>query len=405
MKRVVVTGMGCISSLGYNVTEFSRKLFQGESGIGPITQFDTSDFMVKIAAEVKGYDENCFFSEKQLPHIDRFAQFALLSTREAAADAGLDFKGPLAERTAVVHGTGVGGQGTQESGYHRLFALGEKRLHPFTVPRLMPSAGASWISMDFGITGPAFATASACASSGHAIGTALLLLRSGLADVAVTGGSEACITIGTVKAWERLRVMAKDTCRPFCRTRGGMVIGEGAGTLIIETLDHARARGAKIYAELTGFGMSADAHSLIQPQAEGAARAMRAALKDAGLSPEDVDYINAHGTATAQNDPTETKAIHDVFGTHAEKLAVSSTKSMHGHTLGAASALEAIASILALQKQTAPPTMNFLESDPECDLDYVPNAARTMPISVTMSNSFAFGGLNAVLVFQRYTED
>lgn len=405
MKRVVVTGMGCISSLGHTRPQFTQKLLNGESGIGPITLFDTDDFLVKIAAEVKDYREHDLFPEKQLTQLDRFTQFALLATREAVADAGLNFNGPLSGRTAVVHGTGVGGQSTQDANYHRIYALKEKRLHPFTVPRLMPSAGASWISMDMGITGPAFATTSACASAGHAIGVALMMLRTGMADVAVTGGSEACVTYGTIKAWERLRVMAKDTCRPFCRRRSGLVIGEGAGTLILETLEHAKARNAKIYAEFTGVGMSSDANNLIQPLAEGAANAMRAALSDSGLKPEDIDYINAHGTGTAQNDPTETRAIRDVFGAHADQLAVSSTKSMHGHTLGSSAALEAIAAIEALRTQTAPPTTNFLEKDPECDLDYVPNAARTMPLGAVMSNSFAFGGLNSVLVFRSYSED
>jgi nodulation protein E len=269
----------------------------------------------------------------------------------------------------------------------------------------MPSAGASSISMDLGITGPAFATTSACSSAAHAIGVALMLLRTGMADVSLTGGSEACITFGTIKAWEGLRVLAKDTCRPFCRHRKGMVIGEGAGTLVLETLDHARARGAEIHSELIGFGMSSDAHNLIQPLAGGAARAIHGALENAGIAPEDVDYINAHGTGTAQNDPTETQAIRDVFGKHADQLAVSSTKSMHGHALGAAAALEAIASIIALRKQTAPPTTNFLEPDPQCNLDYVPNAARSMPMKVALSNSFAFGGLNTVLAFRHYEGD
>jgi len=401
MKRIVVTGMGCISALGHDCNEFSRKLLRGESGIGPITEFDTEDLIVKVAAEVKDYDGSVLFPEKQLAQIDRFSQFALLASKEAIADSGLDLKGRLSERTAVVHGTGVGGQSTQETSSYRIFE-GAKRLHPFTVARLMPSAGASWISMEFGIIGPTFATTSACASSGHAIAMALMMMRAGMADVAVTGGSEASVTAGTIRAWEGLRVMAKDTCRPFCRTRGGMVIGEGAGTLILETLEHAQARGAKIYAELIGVGMSADAHNLIQPLAEGAARAMRAALDDAGVSPEAVDYINAHGTATAQNDPTETEAIHAVFGSHAARIAVSSTKSMHGHTLGASSALEAIAAIVALNEQIAPPTANFREPDPQCDLDYVPNTARPMHIEVALSNSFAFGGLNTSLLFRRY---
>jgi nodulation protein E len=402
MSRIVITGMGCISSLGNTCKEFSTRLMKGESGIGPITIFDTTDFRVKIAAEVKDYDELDIFSEKELTKLDRYAQFALLSSREAVADAGLDFKGPLAERTAVVHGTGIGGVTTQELNYYRVFAQGTKRMHPFTVPKLIPSAGASWISMDFGITGPAFATTSACSSAGHAIGMAMLMLRSGIADVAVTGGSEAPITFGTIKAWEGLRVMSNDTCRPFCLQRKGMVIGEGAGTIILETLEHAMARGAKIYAELTGLGMSSDAHDMLQPLDRGAAAAMSAALKDAGLVPSSIDYINAHGTGTPQNDPTETRAIRDVFGSHADKLAVSSTKSIHGHTLGAASALEAIATVLAIGDQKSPPTANFQDPDPQCDLDYVPNTARSMPISHAMSNSFAFGGLNTVLVFSRY---
>lgn len=405
MKRVVVTGMGCISSLGRTRSEFTGRLFKGESGIGPITLFDTDGFQVKIAAEVKDYKEQDLFPEKQLTQLDRFTQFALIATREAVKDAGLKFNSSLSGRTAVVHGTGVGGQSTQDANYYRIYALKGKRIHPFTVPRLMPSAAASWISMDQGITGPAFATTSACSSAGHAIGIALTMLRSGMADVAVTGGSEACITYGTIKAWEGLRVMAKDTCRPFCKLRSGLVIGEGAGTLILETLEHAHARNAKIHAEFAGFGMSSDANNLIQPLAEGAARAMHAAISDAGLKPEDIDYINAHGTGTAQNDPTETRAIHEVFGRHAEQLAVSSTKSMHGHTLGSSAALEAIAAIEAMHKQTAPPTVNYLERDPQCDLDYVPNTARPIALNVVMSNSFAFGGLNTVLLFRRYSED
>ncbi len=402
MKRIVVTGLGCISALGNDCAQFKRRLLNGESGIGPITRFDSAGFQVRIAAEVDRFDGSVLFPEKQLSQLDRYVQFALVSAREAISDAELEFKGDVARRTAVVHGTGVGGQGTQEAAYHRFFALNEKRVHPFTVPKLIPSSGASWVGMEFGITGPSFATTSACSSSGHAIGMAMLLLRSGIVDLAVTGGAEACITMGAIKAWESLRVMAKDTCRPFCRTRGGMVIGEGAGTLVLETLEHAQARGAKIYAELSGFGMSADSHSMLQPLAEGQAQAMRSALDDAGLAPESVDYINAHGTATAQNDPTETEAIRKVFGSHAERLAVSSSKSMLGHTLGASSALEAIASIVAIDQQTAPPTANFREADPLCNLDYVPNKARPMPVNVVLSNSFAFGGLNTALLFRRY---
>jgi nodulation protein E len=301
-----------------------------------------------------------------------------------------------------VHGTGVGGQQTQDESYRRLYAEGAKRLHPYTVPKLMPSASASHISMSFGITGPTFTTTSACASSAHAMGIALMMLRAGMIDVAITGGAEAPITPGAFVAWEGLRVLAKDTCRPFSADRGGMVLGEGAATLILETLEHAQQRGAHIYAELAGFGMGADAHNLVQPSSTGMARAITLALSDAQLAPSDIAYINAHGTGTPQNDPAESAAIHAAFGEHAKKLLVSSTKSMHGHLLGGASALEAIATILAIREQRAPATLGFLAPDPLCDLDYVFDAARPIGITSALSNSFAFGGLNAVLVFNRF---
>lgn len=404
MQRVVVTGLGVVSSLGIDLESFRNKLFSAQGGIGPITLFDTSQARVKVAAEVHDYVADDHFSSAQQSQIDRFAQFALVATREALKHSGLEITPELAERTAVVHGTGIGGQTTQDDNYWKIYAENSKRVHPFTIPKLMPNAGTSQITMEFGITGPAFTTATACASSGHAIGMATLLLRSGMADVAITGGAEACITRGTMMGWEALRVAAKDTCRPFSNKRGGMVVGEGGATLVLETLEHAQARGAKIYAEITGFGMSADADSLVAPSADGAFRAIRGCLRDAGLATEDVQYINAHGTATPQNDPTETRAIRMAFGEHADGLAVSSTKSMHGHVLGGAAAMEAIATILALQEQTAPPTANFQEADPKCDLDYVPNEARPMMIQNALSNSFAFGGLNTVLAFRRFED-
>ncbi|MCB1737901.1 MAG: beta-ketoacyl-[acyl-carrier-protein] synthase family protein, partial [Gammaproteobacteria bacterium] len=309
MKRVVITGLGVVSALGRNVAEFGEGLLSGRCAIGPITQFDTSEHQVKIGAEVPNYVPEDHFDKNQLAQIDRFAQFALLATREAVADAGLSFEGELSERTAVVHGTGIGGQSTQDDNYHKLYAEGGKRVHPFTIPKLMPNAGCSQITMEFGIKGPAFTTATACSSSGHAIGLAMMLLRQGMADVAVTGGAEACLTHGTMRGWEALRVAAKDTCSPFSNKRGGMVVGEGGATLILETLEHAQARGARIYAELLGFGMSADAGNIVQPSMDGAVRAIRNCLSDAGLTTADVQYINAHGTGTPQNDPTETAAI------------------------------------------------------------------------------------------------
>ena len=403
MKTIAITGIGCISAIGQNFGQFATNLLQGSNGIRAITRFDTTDFKAKIAAEICPYDPRTLFSKAQLNLLDRYSQLALIATREAVAHAQLSFQNnPLAERTAVVIGTGIGGQDTQDLSYQRLYSEQNTRLHPFTIPKLIPSAAASHISIEFGITGPVFSTTSACASSGHALCTALLMLRSGMVDVAIAGGAEAPLTPGGLRAWEAMRIMAKDTCRPFSAKRGGMVLGEGAGTVILETLEHAQQRGATIYAEIAGCGMSADAHNMLQPTQDGAVRAMKNALHDAELALEDIQYINAHGTGTAQNDPTESAAIRTVFQQHADTLAVSSTKSMHGHTLGAAAILELIAAVIAIQKQTAPPTINYLQADPQCDLDYVPNTARPMPIRAALSNSFAFGGLNTVLAIKKH---
>ena len=411
--RIVVTGLGVVSSIGLNVPDFRDALFAGKSGIQPITRYDDRIIDMRVAGEIRDFDERKHFSEKHLVLMDRFAQFAVVSAREAVADSGLDFKGEaenkyvpgsLGQRAAVVHGTGIGGQDTQDENYRKL-CEGAKRTHPFTIPKLMANAGASQISMEFGVTGPGLTTATACASSAHAIAIAALLLRAGQADVAIAGGAESCINKGAMAAWKALRVNALDTCRPFSKKRGGMIIGEGGATLVLETLEHAQARGARIYCELTGIGMSADAGNIIQPSGDGAALALQTCLNDAAIAPEAVDYINAHGTGTPQNDPTETAAIRKVFGAHADRLAVSSTKSMHAHALGAAAALESVVTVLALQEQTAPATMNYLEPDPKCDLDYVPNAARKMEIRHALANSFAFGGLNAVLGFARFSEN
>jgi len=400
--RIVVTGVGCISSIGKDYSGFAQNLMDGRCGIGPISLFDTQRCTIKNAAEVSGYDDRDYFEKDHAAQMDRFAQFALISAREAAASAAIKFEGQLSERTAIVHGSGVGGQTTLDFSYHRLYAENAARLHPLTVPKLMFSGAVSHISLDLGIKGPTFAVASACASSGHAIAMSAMMIRSGVVDVALTGGSEACITLGTMKGWEGLRVMAHDTCRPFSRDRGGMVIGEGAATLVLETLDHAKARRAGIYAELIGIGMSSDAYHLVMPSAEGAERAVRAALTDAQIGPSSVDYINAHGTGTQQNDSTEAAVIHRVFGEDAKRIAVSSSKSQFGHLLGGGAALEAAAVIAALTAQIAPPTMNYLGPDPDCDLDCVPNEARPWTIDVALSNSFAFGGLNTTLAFRRY---
>ena len=316
--------------------------------------------------------------------------------------SGLDFHGELGERTAAIIGTGAGGMNTTEDNYHRVFVDGATRVHPLVIPKAMANAAASQVSMFFGIRGPAFVVASACASATHAIGLAFHMVRSGTVECAVTGGTDACLTFGTIRGWEAMRVMAPDTCRPFSRDRKGMVLGEGAASFVLETLDSARARGAEILAEIVGFGMSADAKDITAPDAGGMARAITGALRDARLDPCDVDHVNAHGTGTLANDRTETQAIKASFGDHAAKLAISSTKSMVGHPLGSAGALELVAALSAVRSGIVPPTIGYLGPDPECDLDYVPNEAREMKVDVAMSNSFAFGGLNAVLAVRGF---
>lgn len=400
--RVAVTGIGSISSLGHNVGEIWAALQAGKSGIAPLTQVPLDQVNIKIAAEVKNYDETKRFDDRELLVYDRYTQFALLSAHEAVADAGIDFKkdAALGFETAVIVASGVGGWSTIDQAFYFLHKLGKPRAHPLTIPRMMISAATSQISMKFGLKGPAFCVSSACSSSNHALGEAYWMIRTGRARAALAGGSEAEISLTSQRSWESLRVMASDTCRPFSKDRKGMVLGEGAGILVLERLDDARKRGAKIYCEIAGYGLSADAGDIVMPDADGAARAMRQALETAGLGPDDVDYINAHGTGTQLNDTTEVKAIKTVFGEAAKRLMVTSTKSMHGHALGAASALEAVATVKAIKEGVVPPTANYLGPDPECDLDHVPNTARKAKIRVAFSNSLAFGGLNAVVAFR-----
>jgi nodulation protein E len=333
--------------------------------------------------------------------LDRFAQFAVVAARQAVAQSGIDWTPELRDTSAIITGSCVGGQSTENQGFWDVYKMGKPRVHPMTIPKTMANGGASAISLEFGITGPAYTVSTACASSAHAIGQAFWMVRSGLCDVAITGGSEAPFSYGILKAWEAMRVISPTTCRPFSRDRNGMVLGEGGAMLVIEALEHAEARGARPLAEIIGFGMSSDAHHITQPSAEGAAKAVRMALRDAGIGPEQIGYVNAHGTGTAVNDVTETRALHMAFGEHARRLAVSSTKSMHGHTLGAAGAVEFAASTLALGSGILPPTVNFSEPDPECDLDYIPNEARAAEVEYAISNSFAFGGLNAVLALRK----
>jgi nodulation protein E len=399
-RRVVVTGLGIISPLGLDVAETWASLKEGRSAIGPIEGVDRSSVRFQNGAQVRGYDPLRHFEGGKDAYMDRFAQFSVIAAREALRDSAMELTQQLRENAAIVCGSAVGGQGTLEVGFEDLYVAGRGRVHPLTIPKTMVNAGASQIAMDLKLSGPTYTVSTACSSANHAIGQAFQLVRSGVAEIAVAGGSEAPFTIGLLKAWEAMRVIAPDTCRPFSKDRRGMILGEGGAMLILEPLDAAKARGARIYAEICGSGMTADAHHLTQPTVDGPSRAMRAALRDANLKPEEVGYINAHGTGTPGNDPTETRAIHEVFGAHAAKLAISSTKSLHGHALGAAGALEAVATVLALHHGILPPTANYNERDPECDLDYIPNEPRPSRVRAALSNSFAFGGLNAVIAFR-----
>jgi nodulation protein E len=393
--------LGIISALGADLKQNWCSLIEGRPGIAPIESVDTSKLRFQNGAEVRGYDPAQHFDAGRVDLIDRFAQFALVAARESLADAGLQITPELSSKTAVVTGSCVGGQNSQETGFSNLYLKNNNRVHPFTIPRTMANAGASHISMEFGIRGPAFTVSTACSSANHAIGQAFWMVRNGQVELALTGGSEAPFSFGLLKAWEAMRVVSPDTCRPFCKGRQGLILGEGGAMLVLEPLERAQARGAKIYGEIVGFGMSSDAGHITSPTQEGPAYAMSSALADAGIEPKKIGYINAHGTGTAGNDVTETRAIRQVFGAHADRLAVSSTKSMHGHALGAAGALEAVATLMALREGKLPPTANFTVQDPECDLDVVANQPRTAEVECALSNSFAFGGLNAVLAFRK----
>ncbi len=402
-RRIVVTGIGVISALGLSLSEFRDSIFEGRSGIRKIESLDPSGIGFENAGEIKGFDPSAHFDKRDLSLMGRFTQLSLVSAREAVSDAGIEWSDDSEKtRTAVVTGTGAGGLSTQDAYYIDFYREGKTRFPPTIVPRAMSNAPASNISMEFGISGPTYTVSTACSSSNHAIGQAFHLIRSGMADRAVTGGAETPIGLANLKAWASMRVVSDDTCRPFSEDRSGMVLGEGAATLILEELESAKKRGAKIYAEICGFGMSADAGHITRPSAEGAARAIRWAVEDSGLNFGDIGYINAHGTATQANDTMEADAINSVFGDHTPNIAVSSTKSMHGHTLGAAGAIEAIATVLAAYHGVVPPNANFTKLDPQCRIDVVANEARELPFRAAVSNSFAFGGLNASVVFRRW---
>ncbi|QJA06478.1 beta-ketoacyl-ACP synthase II [Thermosulfurimonas marina] len=410
-RRVVVTGLGAISPLGIGVEETWKRAVAGESGIGPITKFDARDLPVRIAGEVKGFRAEDFMPKKLVSRVDVFIQYAIAASRMALEDAGLPLEN-LGPRAGVIVGVGMGGMGIVEQYTLVLRERGWRRVTPFFIPMVIPNMAAGQVAILFGATGPNTAVCTACAAGNHAIGEAFRLIREGLADLMICGGTESLITPLSVSGFAVMKALStrneapERASRPFDARRDGFVMAEGCGILVLEELEHARARGARIYAELAGYGLTADAYHMTapHPEGEGAARCMEMALADAGLRPEDVDYINAHGTSTPLNDAAETRAIKRVFGEHAYRLAVSSTKSMTGHLLGGAGGLEAVLTVKAVAEDLVPPTINYEEPDPDCDLDYVPNQARKMPVRAAMSNAFGFGGTNAVLVFKKYGE-
>ncbi|MBL3571700.1 beta-ketoacyl-[acyl-carrier-protein] synthase family protein [Rhodovulum sp. BSW8] len=401
MKRVVITGQGTINALGHSVPETLAAFREGRCGIGELDIQDLDRLSIRIGGQVRGYDPEAHFNRQQIALYDRFTQFTLLAARQAVGQAGLTFSDELSEEAGVVLGTSGGGMNTLDENYRSVYEEGKNRVHPFVVPKLMNNAAASHVSMAYNLKGPSFTVATACASSNHAMGQAFQMIRSGMSRVMVTGGSESMLCFGGIKAWEGLRVMSKDACRPFSANRNGMVQGEGAAVFVFEEYEHATARGAEILAEVIGFAMTSDASDIVMPSRQGAARAIAGALRDARLAPADVGYINAHGTGTAANDKTECAAVADVFGAHADRLMMSSTKSMHGHLIGGTGAVELLACIMALREGVIAPTVGYEEPDPECALDVVPNEAREVQVDVVLSNAFAFGGLNAVLALRR----
>jgi 3-oxoacyl-[acyl-carrier-protein] synthase II len=411
-RRVVVTGVGLVCALGIGTEPVWQKLVCGESGVGPITQFDASAFDCRIAAEIKGFDPLLWIAKKELKKMARFIQVALAATDFAVKMASLEVTPEIADATGVFVGSGIGGFDVIEREHSKLLEGGPGRISPFFIPSAIINLASGQISIRYGARGPNSATATACSASAHAVGDSFRLIQHGYADVMICGGSEAAVTpmgIGGFAAMKALSTRNDDpqrASRPFDAGRDGFIAGEGAGILILESLDYAQRRGAKILAEVVGYGMTGDANHITQPaeDGDGAFRVMSAALRDAHIEPQRVGYVNAHGTSTPLGDAIETVALKRVFGEHARKIAVSSTKSMTGHLLGGAGGLEAGISVLALQHQTLPPTINYEQPDPACDLDYVPNHARQAEVEYALSNSFGFGGTNAALVFRRWSD-
>jgi len=400
LNRVAITGAGTINSLGHSVKETLASMADGSCGIGELSFRDVDRLDIKIGGQVKDFVPTTVFNRQQLSLYDRVTQFTLIAAKEAIKQSGITFSGELSARSGVVLGTAGGGVSTWDDNYRAVYEEGKNRVHPFVVPKLMNNAAASHVSMEYNLKGPSFTVSTACASSNHAMAQAFQMVRSGLSDVMITGGSESMLCFGGVKAWEGLRVMSKDACRPFSANRNGMVQGEGAAIFVLENFDNARKRGAEILAEVIGYAMSSDASDIVMPSKQGAARAIKGALNDAQLNSEEVQYINAHGTGTAANDKTECAAVADVFGKHADNLMISSTKSMHGHVIGGTGAIELLACIMAVKDGIVAPTIGYEEADPECALDVVPNQSREVKVDVALSNAFAFGGLNAVLAIR-----
>ncbi|EAQ01162.1 beta-ketoacyl synthase family protein [Pseudooceanicola batsensis HTCC2597] len=401
MKRVVITGAGTINALGHSVSETLEAMREGRCGIGALEFRDVERLSISIGGQVKGFEAEAQFNRQQMALYDRFTQFTLFAAREAITQSGLEFIGELAAKAGVVLGTAGGGVSTWDDNYRAVYEEGKNRVHPFVVPKLMNNAAASHVSMEYNLKGPSFTVSTACASSNHAMAQAFQMVRSGMTPAMVTGGSESMLCFGGVKAWEGLRVMSKDACRPFSANRNGMVQGEGAGIFVFEEMEHAKKRGAEILAEVIGFAMSSDAADIVMPSKQGAARAISGAIADARINPEEVGYINAHGTGTAANDKTECSAVADALGPHADRVMISSTKSMHGHLIGGTGAVELLACIMALRDGIVAPTIGYEEPDPECALDVVPNEAREASVEVALSNAFAFGGLNAVMALRK----
>lgn len=409
-RRVVVTGMGAVTPLGLDLSSTWQAILQGKSGVQPITLFDASEYPVRIAAEVKGFDPTKYIEPKEVKKMDRFIHFAIAATEMAIEDAGIDFNSVDRDRVGVVIGSGMGGLPMIEYYHKVLLERGWKRVSPFFIPMVIVNLAAGQVSIRYGIRGPNLSVTTACATGNHAIGEAFRIIQYGDADIVIAGGSEAVITPMAIAGFSIMRALStrndepERASRPFDRDRDGFVMGEGAGILILEELEHALRRGAKIYAEVAGYGMSSDAYHITSPapEGQGGALSMKRALIDSGLAPEDIDYINAHGTSTKQGDELETAAIKSVFGEHAYRLCVSSTKSMTGHLLGAAGGVEAIFTILSIYEDIIPPTINLDNPDSDCDLDYVPYRAKKRVVRAAMTNSFGFGGTNASLVFKKF---